>query len=547
MLGHLRKVQKSVLIVLTAIICIAFAYLYNRYDTGAEQGPSSVAFTLEGRPYHGSEAYRLANLFHVALRDLGISPPFSVQPMGRFALDILGDQSGMAMFNPNIDRTDFVINLLEFRSAAKRLGVAATEEQIQKAIESISLFHDDGGKFDPVRYRNYLRNGLSRFALYEFDLRELIADFVNYETIKTLTGAGLGVSQWEVDRAYKVRYETFTAYEIFLKAEAFAKDLKVTDDQIRKYYDENKASFQSEPRRAIRYLKFSIPPKGEKEAEDQWQARRNVEANRFRQAFKTVRGAIEENGKSLSEAIALLQSTEGFKQLKPAETAPFPASAPPSDLEGGSQFADRIFNLDEKDPNAFDTVATDTAIYLYWLKEAPVPAAQLSLEEAKAEVRKRLEAQDKDAKLTAAADKVRKQLAELLGKGKTIIEAAKSAGVEAKAVKPFDRDANPEGTGNASAVKAQALELVPGQLSEPSMQPDGALLVYLAARDVPKRDSEPEDRKRLSEEMSGAAASSGFEAWFAARRAGTQLNRPMVKDRDGNSVPLSIEAFAPRR
>jgi peptidyl-prolyl cis-trans isomerase D len=546
MLGHLRKVQKSVLVVLTAVICIAFAYLYNRYDTGAEQGPSSVAFTLGGRAYHGSEAYRLANLFPVALRDLGITPPFSVQPIGRFALEILGDEGGMAMFNPNVDRTDFVINLLEFRDAAKRLGVAATEPQIQKAIESISLFHDDAGKFDPVRYRNYLRNGLSRFALYEFDLRELIADFVNYETIKKLTGSGLGVSGWEVDRAYKSRYEMFTAYEIFLKADALAKDLKVTDEQIKTYYEENKTSFLSEPKRAIRYLKFSIAPKGEKEAEDQWQARRNVEANRFRQAFKVVRGAIEEDGKSLAEAIALLQSTEGFRQLKPAETAAFTASAPPADLEGASQFADRIFNLDEKDPNAFDTVATDTAIYLYWLKEAPVAAAQLSLEEAKAEVRKRLEAQEKDARLTAAAGKARQQIADGLAKGKPVTEAAKAAGVTAKALKPFDRNGNPEESSNASAVKSAALELVPGQLGEPGMQPDGALLVYLAAREVPKRDSEPEDRKRLTEEMGSAAAANGFQAWFAARRAGAKLNRPMVQDRDGNSVPLSIEAFAPR-
>jgi len=120
MLGYLRKFQKTGLVILTAIICIAFAFLYNRYDTGAEPGASSVAFTIDGQAYHGSEAYRLANLFHVALRDLGISPPFNLQPLGRFALDMLGDKSGMAMLSPNLDRPDFVINLLEFRKAAKR-------------------------------------------------------------------------------------------------------------------------------------------------------------------------------------------------------------------------------------------------------------------------------------------------------------------------------------------------------------------------------------------------------------------------------------------
>jgi len=78
-------------------------------------------------------------------------------------------------------------------------------------------------------------------------------------------------------------------------------------------------------------------------------------------------------------------------------------------------------------------VATDTAIYLYWLKEPPVAPVQLTLEQAKDEVRKRLETQDKDAKLTEAAAKVRKQMAELvLAQRKSIIEAARAAGVEAQ-------------------------------------------------------------------------------------------------------------------
>jgi peptidyl-prolyl cis-trans isomerase D len=458
---------------------------------------------------------------------------------------MLNDQTGMAMFNPELDRTEFVINLVKFRRSAKRLGVAATDEQIEKAIESISLFHDDSGKFDPTRYRNYLRNGLSRFALHEYDFRELMADFVNYETIRTLTGSGHGPTEWEVARAYQEQYETFLPYEIFLSADAAAKDVKITDEQIQKYYDENKASFMSAPRRSVRYLKFPIPPKGEKEADDQWQARRNVAALKFREAFKIVRQTIED-GKPLSEAISSVLANPQFKDMKVAETSPFPASEPPKELEGGSQFVERIFQLDENDPNALDTAPTDTAIYLYWLKEAPVAPAQLTLEQAKADVVKRLEAQEKDAKLTDAASKLRKRISEVLAQGKPIAEAAKAAGAEAKELKPFDRSGTPEGSSHAAAVKTVASDLVPGELSEPSVQSDGALLVYLAARSVPKRDSEPEDRKRLAGDLAKSAQAQGFDAWFQARRANISVKRPMVKDREGNKVPMSIEYFAPR-
>ena len=550
MLGTLRKVQKSVLIVLTIIICVAFGYLYNRYepDGGAANPAASnnVAFTLEGRVYQGTEAYRTGNLFYVALRDLGITPPFNIQPIGRFALAMFGEQAGAAMFNSGADRSDFVINLAKFRNAAKRLGVAATDEQVQKAIESMTVFQDDAGKFDGAKYRDYLRSILGRFALREYELRELIADFVNFETIQGLIASGHGPTDWEVSRTYQERYEIFTAFEIFLSTESAAKGLKITPEQIKAYYEENKDSFQSEPRRSIRYLKFAIPPKGEKESEGDWQARRGDVAAKFRQAFSLIQPAIEDQDKPVSEAVGAALATDGLKGIKIEETAPFPASEPPKDLEAASEFVDRVFLLDEKDPKAFDTVATEKAIYLYWLKEAPIAPVPLTLEQATKEVQQRLEAQEKDAKLNEAASKIRQQITDSLAKGKSIADAAKAAGVEAKEVKPFDSQQTPEGSSHAPAVKSLASGLVAGQVSEPSIQSDGAVLVYLASRQVPKRDSEPEDRKKIAEELKEAAKTRSFEAWFQARRAESKEKRPLIKDQEGNQIPMSIEYFAPR-
>ena len=131
-------------------------------------------------------------------------------------------------------------------------------------------------------------------------------------------------------------------------------------------------------------------------------------------------------------------------------------------------------------------------------------------------------------------------------KRKQIIRNDKPKNRVAKELKPFDRNQNPEDSTQADAVKAAALKLVPGQLSEPVINPDGALIVYLAARNTPKRDSEPEDRKLLVDELNGSAAARGFDAWFQARRAETNVKRPVVKDRDGNTIPMSIESFAPR-
>ncbi|MEO0445908.1 MAG: hypothetical protein AAF191_07520, partial [Verrucomicrobiota bacterium] len=65
MLTSIRKVQKGMLIAVTAIICIAFAYLYTEYDTGASMGGGDAALTVWGKSYRGKEALKLANQFNL--------------------------------------------------------------------------------------------------------------------------------------------------------------------------------------------------------------------------------------------------------------------------------------------------------------------------------------------------------------------------------------------------------------------------------------------------------------------------------------------------
>jgi parvulin-like peptidyl-prolyl isomerase len=551
MLSAIRKVQKSILVVVTVIICVAFAYFYAKDDAGVAPGANvpGVAVTIDGTPVPGSEAYRLANLFHVAFRDLGIEPPFNMQPLGSFALKLAGEGGAMAMFGQNIDRSDFVINLLILRAAAKDLGIAATEDQVQKAIEAISLFRNASGGFDPAAYQNYVRNGLGRFALHEFEFRELIADFVAYEQIRQLVAAGQAPTAQEVSDAYREQYEEFVAAEVFLPSDRLAGDVQVTEEQIKAQYEQDKSGLLTEQKRAVRYLEFPVPPKGENEAEDQWQARRNEVANRFREAFRIFRAAMEEQGKTLPQAVESLLSTEGYRDLKVQETAPFPASAPPAEFSGDTALAERVFLLDEKDANAYDMVASSTAIRIFWLKEPPVAPVPLTLEEARPRLTEKLKAQESEARIRKSADETRAKLAEALGKGQSILEAAKACGVEATVLKPFSRDRVPDDSPRGSQIRSAALGLVPGELSETQVQEGGALLVYLWSRQVPPRETEPEDRKRLEDSLRDAAASQAFNAWFDARRAAAQVKRPLLKGEPGSTgdIPMSIEHFAPRR
>lgn len=142
------------------------------------------------------------------------------------------------------------------------------------------------------------------------------------------------------------------------------------------------------------------------------------------------------------------------------------------------------------------------------------------------------------------AQKSREKLVAELKKGqRTFPDVAKAAGFTAKRLKPFNRTGTPEDSVAASTVASLVSEMQPGQLSQPNMISDGALLVFLAQAQLPKRDSEPEDKKRIAEGLRSHLGSQVFMAWFEDQKKKANPILPTVKLRDGEVQVLSIERF----
>lgn len=533
MLTSIRKVQKEVLIVVTFIICIAFAYLYSRYDAGLAQtaGPGEAA-NVWGRSYRGAEALKIANQFSLAMSELGFKPPFSLTPIGSFAQQL--HFMGKPEFNQ--DRTNFVVNLLILRGAARRLGVEAGPEEVQDALEEIEIFQDPAtGKFSEARVDQFVTERLGSRSMGNAELRDLIGDYVAYDKIKNLVTSGIQPTSWEVEREYRQRYEELSVYEIFLKRDDAAGAPAVTEEEIKGYYEENRETLQTPEKRKIGYFAFPLPARTEGEAEDQWKAKRIEEAKAFNKVYKALGEALE-GGATLENALKMVQGQ------KAVEAGPFAQSDPPDALKGEEALVSRVF---EVSPSVHDLGAAETekAIYLFWIKET-LPPATRPLEEVKDEIRSRLEAQKKDQTVNERAEKARATLIEELKKGgRTFPEVARAAGLTAKRLKPFNRTQTPEGSDFASTVASMVTEMQPGQLSEVRVLGDGALLVFVAQATLPKRDSEPEDRKRIAEMMEDQAQNLAFTAWFDEQREKASPVLPTVKLEDGEVQTLSIERF----
>lgn len=527
MLTSIRKVQKVVLIVVTAIICVAFAWLYNRY----EPATSAAKMTVDGMTYRIPDALRLATNFNIARYDLGMGASmYQPSPLGEFAAALSGNTS---------DRTQFVANLIILRNEAKRMGIEPSAKEIQDVIRQLPKFQNPAtNQFDPTFYANYLKNELGRYSKTETDLYDIVGDSIKYNKLRELVAAGHKPTKWEVDQIYETQYETFEAHEVALKRDDFKEGIKITDEAAKAYYDENRDSLFADPKRSMGYIKFAKEEKKEEETEEEFEARRNEQAKEFNETYKQLVAAMDDEGKTFEEAIA----TKG-DDVKTVE--PFAQIAPPEKIADQPELVRALFAADPEAEGADKLLAADEekAIYMFWVDEV-VDRAQKTFEEAKEEIITTLTEQEISARLEKAANEAREKILANLKEGTDFPTAAKAAGYEVVSPKPFSRTESPEGTDFASTLARVAYDLEAGELSEPESLVDGMLLVYLADRSLPERETEPEDRQRIADSMDAFASEQAFRAWFQARVEAANPTPPMMMGPDGELQAMSLEEFA---
>lgn len=635
MLTHIRKWQRGILIVVTIIICIAFAWLFNKTDTGT--GAGNLAMEIDGKTYRPPELNQMAKLFNVAFYDLGGSQ-FDPSGLRRFALDLMGPRR-------SIDRTPFIIHLVILRNEAKRLGIEPTEDDITKAIQSIGRFANQTGQFDPTVYYNYIRNEMGRYQLGESDLRQLISDYLKFQQLQQLVGSSVRPTKWEIDVEYRQRYEQFTAYEMFFEEEDYTKDIEISEEAIASYYDENKDLLMSQEKRVVEYVKFLYPtdeeeveetaeaeeeasteePKGaeeskegeatEKETDEEADTSEGEEAKADDSAPSTDETAddsgaeekpAEESAEKTEEGAANAKSedtaedTEAAKEpqeeeetsepkLTPNDVAqqfnevyaefgtakdadkdlkysefvktsaslkklptlgietetftsePFDLSEPPTELEGEIEVLQRAFGEDMIVNDTLGAVQTAEGIYLLWVDEI-IPPQQLTLEEAKDDITETLKDQEIRARLEKATAEAKSKLKEAMEAGKSFEEAAKDQGIDFQQLKPFDRMSQPEGSDHASVAGFRAVELGPGEISDPHYTVGGALLVYLKDRVLLERESEPEDREMIAQTLRARGVAKAIRAWFIHQYEEADPKLPMYTNPDsGQKEPLNVD------
>src|SRR5947207_13202773 len=233
MMTLLRKHRQWLMIVI-AILAIPFVfYFVQKPDYGAMR--SDQFARVYNRNISTVEVQQNARLLDLA-RALGMSDFLQSLTAGA------NDQNQVYV--------QFILNSLILRHEAARLGIRPSPAEIANRVRDLPAFRGDGG-FDFKKFSDFVQNGLSPNGLGEEHIEQLVRDELSLNQIKQLLAAGVSIPAAEIKANYDRAYDVLSVNLIRLRPTDFEKDIKITDEDLQKYYDAHKAELKTEEKRKV--------------------------------------------------------------------------------------------------------------------------------------------------------------------------------------------------------------------------------------------------------------------------------------------------------
>src|ERR1700682_1073819 len=239
MMTFLRKHRGTLMLVIT-ILALPFIFYFTKSDIGAMRNDkvarmydrtiTTVEFERNGRLFGLAEALGMAAL----TRNLS---------MGAEDRD----------HQPNY----FAINLIILRHESARLGLKPTATEIADFVRNLPAFRGPNG-FDAKKYDDFTKYALGPNGLSEAQLEELARDELCSNRLKELVAIGVSVPESEIRANYDQAYGKFFASVIRVRASDFAKEVKVTDEDIQKYFESHKNALKTEEKRKVEFIALAL-------------------------------------------------------------------------------------------------------------------------------------------------------------------------------------------------------------------------------------------------------------------------------------------------
>ncbi len=466
MMTLLRK-HRNWLMIVIAILAIPFVFYFNKTDLSAAR--AGDLGRIYDRPITRVEFQRNARMFNLA-RDLGMYP---------FLQDLVtGATSESDAY------AEFTWNRIVLRHEAERLGIRPTADEIEATVKTLQPFRNETG-FDINKYSQFTQTTLPTMGFGEAQIEEIVSDQLSLNRLKDLLGTGAQIAESESKENYEKAYGKMDVAVVRLRAEDFAKEVKIGDEDIAKYYESHKAQLKSEEKRRVEFVSFALSEeekkKTGKERVDAMQKLAN-QANDFTQA--------------LLEKEAKFADVAGKFQTPVRATGEFAAATPDPVLASDPQLAKYAFQLTPAEPNSDPIQGPDGFAVLHLLGISEARA--LTLEESKAKIVEAVTTERRHELVSKKGAEVARLIREAIKAGTPLEAAIQPTGQKLERILPFSLMENPiakaekekektdkeppKDAPDLPAIKNAVAELSPGEASDFIPADTGGLVAVLEKR-----------------------------------------------------------------
>ncbi len=485
--------------IVIAILAIPFVFYFSKTDFSATRHDDLGE--IYGRTVTHIEFQRNARLMNLA-RDLGL-------------FTLLQDLTAGAT-SENSAYAEFTWNRLILRHEADRLGVKPSKEEIVNLVRTMRPFAGQNG-FDINKYNEFASTELPAFGFTEAEIEELAGDQLMLDRVKELVSGGVSVSEAEAKENFEQSYGKLSVAVVRLRSDDVAKEVKINDDDIAKYYETHKAQLNSDEKRKIEFVKFAL-------TDDQ----KKLTGKERIDALQKLADRANDFTQALTDKNANFAAVAAKLQVPVAVTGDFSAGAPDPQLNADPQLAQQAFQLTPQEPFSDALQVADGFYVLHLIGK--VDARPLSLEEAKPKIVDAIRAERVRQLETQKGAEIAKQLREGIKSGKPLDAIAQQAGMKLERIPPFTlldppgekpdpaKDPTKEPP-DLSMIKNAVAELRPGETTEFVTTEQGGLVAVLEKRDPADPAQYQQAKTTFENRYLHAKRSIVFYEWLRDRRS----------------------------
>ena len=401
---------------------------------------------------------------------------------------------------------------------ANQLGIVAADAELRSAIRS--NFAETNGVFDPARYQAFLQNVIRPLGFSTAQFEQHLREEIQIQKLAHLIGRQATVTPLEIHRTFDTLMDTFAVDYVFVGPADVEADVKVSDEDVRKLFDDDPAAFTIPEKRETSYAAFPVADYfdgklevSDDDVQDYYElhiadyttqetgtngqprevvadlddVREGIVAALRRQAAfeKADAAAAELAYRALPDREGTVPefAAEAEKAGRKAQKlAPFSRFEVPLE-DGGAALAAAAFELA---PNSYDRVSSTIAgtenVYVLYLENVLEPRVP-AFDEVRDQVREVARQKAVAAGLAAKGQAVQEAAAAGIAAGQSFADAVAGAGAKAQSAEPFTGMSGSTSTNEIAQTLVQAVvSYNQGEVTEPVPHGDGLIVAYLKAR-----------------------------------------------------------------